>query len=1042
MPWTRGERRAFHRELVRAFPTVIRAQMVIEGAAVEVTRVHLAGSNEELWYSAVEEAGRAGRLDALLAIAMEEASDPRAFAAVREGSAAKPSPPQPERAAWGGVRHGSRRGLTALVGVVLLGVGLLLTVPALADWVSAAPRPWLRSASVVAALLGVALLWVAASRRSKLLSPTSLHEMLRDEEPIPRDDDVDRLVAALTSNEIVVLHGEAGVGRSAVLQQLHCRLQSEGDTLVVSVPSLGGRWNVTEQRLVGMCIDKALPRPEPGARAVRSATGEESGMAVTVRLDDVARLLDEGNRRRLVLILPRLDEYFAAHARELGMLVGDDADMQLREVDPERLLENTFWAKLQTLLREGRIQVVGSLSYLEPDALPALRRIGELDAVLLERLPAHAFEEMLDRRCSLPGVVADPDRGWEAFRQEFVRDLQREDRVLPFHARFALRGFRARDVLTPAEFDRRGRSTGLCARAMRDAVAAVSRVAHVTVETVEAVLYDLSSRDDHALPSASTILAALPAGLRVVKLGQVVAVLEHLARERIVRRYGSDDRSAWRIRHDFIRTVVRSMRQPTLDPVILYVVGDRRRNRGSMDPMLFASLVTSPARLRVLRNHPELKEAWKRVRRHLVIYAGVVLAVAVIYLGGSDAGFSLPFGSKVQFALDHLGASAFRRPLRPAARLQRARSIQATLLGVVRSRAREDSPSAPWGYCQTAAGRLVAGEADATELRQIGRELTQIFAPPIMVSVDDSLSGPFGLSESVHSHQTFVTPLLWCGTALAACHQHEECHRAVEPFAQGINHSLLAMLARHMPSEGGRAWDGGWTLYPAQESTCARSVYHSGLALMMLQEMSRAPEEYRLTGTSKMLRATHDWLVQQFRSAPALAGDRRGWPAQFGHVLPARPGCSGEAFPTFASVTEQTACLLLRDLDDRSLLLPGILRDGLTDVLAAPEPTSRDPVSDLHYFWIRFQTAEGRQVSDYVHPVRFLYHPWVIGARWAWLRQAERLGSNRFEVVTRQRTLDRYLDWAERLANDRARRQHVDLFILAETLYVLGSATR
>lgn len=82
MPWTKDDERTFRKALAAEFETEAKARMLLRQAEVNVAKVDFSGGAETMWFNALSEAGRAAKLDALLAVAIEDASGKDSFAAI------------------------------------------------------------------------------------------------------------------------------------------------------------------------------------------------------------------------------------------------------------------------------------------------------------------------------------------------------------------------------------------------------------------------------------------------------------------------------------------------------------------------------------------------------------------------------------------------------------------------------------------------------------------------------------------------------------------------------------------------------------------------------------------------------------------------------------------------------------------------------------------------------------------------------------------------------------------------------------------------
>lgn len=381
---------------------------------------------------------------------------------------------------------------------------------------------------------------------------------------IGRTEDLDHLVRAVVRNRLVLLDGESGCGKSALVGAgLLPRLRPGDGLLPVLVRDWGDDWvrgplAATLDALHGELSAEERARigwsGAPDLAAGPDALTEE----LTQRLAAVKDVLG----RRPLLIADQFDDYQAQHRRKF---LDDEGNW----CAPDDLAtRNPFWHLVGAGLRNSSLHLLAvtrgdtasglsCLRFLEP-AMTASRTLPRVeDAYLGPLLTGVAPDD------AMPPVVSNPANGWHALRDQLQLDLRRRGAILMQQVRTVLLGLRSLPVLTPRAYRRVGELEGVETLVVRRALEA----------TGEAL-----GGGDHGVRTARRLLGALilPGGpdqppkaqrqtfeALVALVGnseQATRALLALQSRDIVRPVGRE--AAWQLDHDYLaRAVLTEARQ-------------------------------------------------------------------------------------------------------------------------------------------------------------------------------------------------------------------------------------------------------------------------------------------------------------------------------------------------------------------------------------------------------------------------------------------------------------------------------------------------
>lgn len=146
------------------------------------------------------------------------------------------------------------------------------------------------------------------------------------------------------------------------------------------------------------------------------------------------------------------------------------------------------------------------------------------------------IDRLTERPAGAPRVIADPEGGWTALRDRMVDEYRTRGQVLPQQLKVAIKGLATLRRLTPADYARAGRASGLEARFVTVALQTAAKTSELTDAEVLQLLVPLVDRirqhPDKARPRSTADLAAT-AG--VAEQGAKLA-LERLQADEILRR--------------------------------------------------------------------------------------------------------------------------------------------------------------------------------------------------------------------------------------------------------------------------------------------------------------------------------------------------------------------------------------------------------------------------------------------------------------------------------------------------------------------------
>jgi hypothetical protein len=406
------------------------------------------------------------------------------------------------------------------------------------------------------------------TRQSRLEQPDKFTLVATTPESlIGRADDLERLVRAVMQNRIVLLDGESGCGKSALVASgLVPRLQSADGLLPVLVRDWGDDWARGPLAATLEALHGALTTQQrelitwPAAPDLAAPAPELAG-ELSDRLSAVAKTL----KRRPLLIADQFDDHQAQHRREFIDAEGSWATpAYLAKASP-------LWALVSQQLQDGQLHL---LAVTRADTASGLSCLRFLDNSMITNrtLPEVQVEYLRPLLAgiapdgAMPAVVSNPENGWVALRDILETHLRARGAVLMQQVRILLLGLRQLPVLTPRAYRRAGGMSGVetlvVTRALRTAAERLGG-GEAGVRAARAMLTTLVLPAGADLPPKTSRQSLSELSAIAGSPERAQRALEALQADEIVRPAGGDaSESAWQLDHDYLaRSVLAEARQ-------------------------------------------------------------------------------------------------------------------------------------------------------------------------------------------------------------------------------------------------------------------------------------------------------------------------------------------------------------------------------------------------------------------------------------------------------------------------------------------------
>ena len=424
---------------------------------------------------------------------------------------------------------------------------------------------------VGAALVIALLLWVlirsfrSFARASRLERPDAFS--LKPTGPdtlIGRADDLATLVNSVKQNRVVLLDGESGCGKSALVSAGLVPVLKDGAVLwPVALRDWGDDW---ERGPLAASLDAlfhGLSQANLEKMAWTSApdlAGKSADLAVDLnfRLKSVFETLG----RRPLLIADQFDDYQARHRSRF-------LDVESNWLPAAGIAKtNQFWALVNTGLTLGHIHMMVITRADMAAGLSCVRFLGDDQTATrtLARVDTEYLQPLLKGIAlegEKPPVVSNPDQGWNELIQIVERDLKLEGSILMQQVRTVLLGLRQLPMLTPKHYRSVGGLRGVETLVVSRAVRRASTGGEDSRRVVRAVLNELTlPASVNQVPKARRALLPHLEGL-VGDQAHTAAILRSLQQDQVVRPADAGSGlTAWQLDHDYLaRAVLAEARQ-------------------------------------------------------------------------------------------------------------------------------------------------------------------------------------------------------------------------------------------------------------------------------------------------------------------------------------------------------------------------------------------------------------------------------------------------------------------------------------------------
>ena len=530
---------------------------------------------------------------------------------------------------WLGTAEGAGKGVAALLSTA--GSIGAATTKALDPFAKNLPA-WVLPGCAFLLIAGFAVvLWRGFQRfaqASRLERPDAF--VLRPTDPdalIGRTTDLANLINAVNRNRVVLLDGESGCGKSALISAgLIPRLQQTNGLLPLVIRDWGDEWvrgplSAALEALFGNVSQADRDRlgwTSPPDLAADSVPLEND-------LDARLKAVFDGLGRRPLLVADQFDDYQALHHSHF-------VDNEGNWLAPAELAKvNRFWALISAGLAEGRLHLLVVTRADMGSGLSCVRFLdkGQTAERRLPRVEPEFLRPLLGSIApenAQPPVVSNPAGGWYDLRERLEENLKAEGAVLMQQVRTVLLGLRQLPLLTPSRYRAagglRGVETLVISRALGDAATAAGG-GEAGLRTARAVLGSLILPGGPNQPPKAR--SALLSNLKEIAGDQsrTVAILKALQRDEVVRPAEVDKKAAWQLDHDYLaRPVLAEAQQADRWSIAL------RESKARYDEVAgnwrhrWAALLS----VRVLA-----RICWERARRRLAFgeAAGYVWASAI-----------------------------------------------------------------------------------------------------------------------------------------------------------------------------------------------------------------------------------------------------------------------------------------------------------------------------------------------------------------------------------------------------------------------------
>ncbi|MEM5295423.1 ATP-binding protein [Burkholderia sp. JPY481] len=487
--------------------------------------------------------------------------------------------------------------------VALIGVPTTIWVGVSKELHAVLPEWTANVGAGLAVLFFFGLLWRGFrrfSRASRLENPDAF--TLRPTGPetlVGRERDLENLLAIVKRRRLVLIAGESGCGKSALLAAgLVPKLKAAEGLLPCEIRDWGDDWVRGPLAAALEALFDALPQSNRDRLAWNAApdlAADEPSLRteLNARLQAVVDILG----RRPLLIADQFDDYQTKHRHRFIRRKGN-------WLSPRVLARaNSFWRLIRDGLHDGRLHLVVVTRADTALGLSCVRFPGEdsTDGWPLDRVAPDYLRPLLRNIApekADPPVISNPEGGWFDLRDRLERDLNAEGAVLMQQVRIVLLGLRQLPLLTPRHYRAAGGLHGVetlyVFRALTHASNAAGggpeglRIARALLNAL--ILPAGPDQPPKANRASLEDLDRLAGGT-----GRAQSILASLERDEIVRpAEGTGVSAAWQLDHDYLAgAVLNEARQADRWSVALRdgkrryddAVGDWRRRLAAILPV-------------------------------------------------------------------------------------------------------------------------------------------------------------------------------------------------------------------------------------------------------------------------------------------------------------------------------------------------------------------------------------------------------------------------------------------------------------------------
>ena len=422
--------------------------------------------------------------------------------------------------------------------------------------------------------------------------------------------------------------------------------------------------------------------------------------------------------------------------------------------------------------------------------------------------------------------------------------------------------------------------------------------------------------------------------------------------------------------------------------------------------------------------HRQQLELRRRIRVAVTI-VGAFIVVGVLYIAISDAGLSVPFGTRIRSMFDRNEVSVFRR-IPPDSEIRRAlahtRDEFAAILaarrpgsdGMISVKPNFGGPLNPWAQSQTLYAAFVPGGLNDSMARAFLGGIDRLFAPGVLLEKDGvNMAGmPTRRIASVRQSRRFTRSL--------PLPRHYDGPVSSRPLNATNSKAMSHKRWSRPASTTGRGWRLEY-VSNSDRSAPAQRIQHGHRAVIVARA---APRRTRLNGSTEerdaLLRGTAEWLMREYSRNVYPPGWEEG---------------DDSVNPTIDGMTLQIYAELLRAEDEAGITISAeILR-------AIPRHVAQCATRDIGYgvqraqFTTLVRDFEGREHAE-LESINTLWYPWAIDTSVRWLNRAKKFGAPRDDVIAVRRALGHLtVDLGDEAVNA-AKSEWT--FITAETLYALA----